>query len=445
MGKMVAFRRLLAHRSTAVFINMGVLLFTTNMTIFLIAALVDVGQSSLWFICLSAWGFLLVTDMGTSYPLSRLLALRRGTVPRLALGEAGSPLLRFFIKRVRFPFLLLGLVLLGYILVTQARTGANGKTLIEVSLLWVGVAAYGFLAMLSKLLQFTNEGLGKLREERLSTSAIQIVLFVGIAMALFITHSIWPLPFLYIAGFAVQSWVLYKTAKGKSKTEPQVNLDTAILQSLSGESRRYWLLAVFTTLSQSIQVMSLALLADPHAIAPYFFLQRLDSGIGNVLGFILVIDRSIITHLLGQRQNSAALAIMRRNHNIIIVVAMVGAIAMAVTVFACNGFNLLKFYIPTNLMTLFIVDLLLNGAFIILSQYLLATGENPFLIWIIACAVLTVALQFILVPRFGPMGAIGAYLLAQMLTIYPSNIYYYLRMVRRLRQPVDTARGAPHA
>lgn len=430
------------NRTAAVFANLIVLSVTTNLLVFLVAAMMDVRLSSLWFMCLSASSMLFVADRGISYAMSRLIARHRIGKGPADIGATGTLVLRLFLTRAALPFTVLALALGAYIYFARHQSSEASETLLTIAGLWALVCAYMFLAVLSKYLQMTNEGLGKLADERYIVAICQIVATIAAAGALLVARQLWVIPVALLLGYAVQTLWLYRNM-GPAAVEPGTTITAATLDEITYESRKLWHLNILVLISQNVQIMSLAFFASPASIAAFFFMQRLNSGAANVVGMIPIIDRGNITHHLSRGDAAHALAIIRRNLTLVILATLGCVVLLAGIVLLCNYFELVKFRIPGLLLALFCVDLAFAGILGALGQYVLASGENRFLPWVAACSVLTVALQFVLVPRFGAEGAIAAFVVAQSATVYVANIRYMVLAVRRMRSDIRRAeRGA---
>lgn len=426
---------LLSGNTPAVLINLVVLSVTTNLMVVLVSALLAVEQSSVWFACVSASALLFVTDMGVSYAFSRHLAAARGPTRRGALLEGGQLVLRHFLRLSWLPFLLLASVFGTYLLSAWVSTdGSHSAT--RLIGLWVMVAAYTFLAVLAKFLQMANEGLGKLAHERLIVSACQAVTFIVGAVLLYRFRSIFVLPVTYLAGYAVQATLLYLLARGGTH-DHHVAIDREAMTGLAQESRGLWFLNLATVASQNVQVMSLAFLATPASVATFFFLQRLCAGASNFLGIIPVIDRARITGHVERGEFDLARKVLWRNFAIVMAATAVVTALLVAAILMIDWLGWLKFRIPTLLLLLFATDLLFSSPLGVLGQYILAAGRNPLIPWTIACSALTILLQFALVPSFGAIGAISAFLTAQLATTYLANLYYFVRLLNDFRRQSD--------
>jgi O-antigen/teichoic acid export membrane protein len=424
----------LNNRTLAVFVNLGVLSITTNLIVFVVSATLDVKESSLWFMCLSASAFLFVADMGISYALSRYLARYRDDAGSSDIGSAGRLILRFFFRKALVPFGLLSIALGGYLVIARARWTGTLHDSVAIVCLWVMISAYMLLSVLSKYLQLANEGLGRLANERYITSFCQTLTFLLAAAAIVATRNIWLLPMAYLLGFTGQTvWLYRSTGPGRSHPSAVV-IDEAALDSLKHESRNLWLLNVLTLISQNVQVMSLAFFADPTAIAAFFFMQRLAGGASNLVGIMAIIDRSRITYYLAQHEYDSVIAMLRRNFGLVLLATLFCVAALVAFILLCNIYGLLHFRVSGVLLLLFAIDMTFAGMLGALGQYILATGSNPFLPWVAACSVLTVGLQFALVPRFGAEGAITAFMLSQMVTVYVASVRHMILTVKRVTQ-----------
>lgn len=422
------------NRALAVFINIAVMSVSTNGAVVLVSALVDVRQAALWFMCLSTGAFFFLADAGVSYAFSRQLAHNRHAAASGTIGAGGGLMIRFFLRRSAMPFTILAVGLGAYLFLVRLHAEGDGRDWRQMTTLWSVVCFYMFFSVLSKFLQMANEGLGRLANERYIVSFCQIGILIVAIPAVYLTHSVYALGFVFCLGYALQATCLYLSTGPGSHPSP---ISWAVLVRLRKDSMKLWLLNGLTQLSQNIQIMSLAFFLDMRAVAAFFFLQRLDSGASNLVGNIIIIDRAKISYSLGCGDYQMVLTLVRRNMNYVMLATAACCMMLGLLVWFCNAYGMLKFQVPYILLIMFILDLLFNGVFGVLGQYVLAVGRNPLLPWTAASSFATVALQFVLVPRFGSSGAIGAYILAQVSTLYVGNVIHLRRLLIDLRMARD--------
>lgn len=164
-------------------------------------------------------------------------------------------------------------------------------------------------------------------------------------------------------------------------------------------------------------------------LGPYFFVVRIAGALDSAISVFFASKRAVLSQHIGAKRYGEALELMNNSIRFVVFgcgvsVFFLGYVLPLVLDVLDTGKDFSS--VPFWAIALDLFVLCVSGT---LSQFVIASGKNPFASMVLLSGGLTVSLLFILVPLYGVAGAAWSQVLATLMTNFWFSIYWY-RVIR---------------
>lgn len=404
-------------------------------------------DAGLWFSFQSVLAFVALADFGLSTVLARQIAfsltLNQTALPHTseffltARGWAGvAEVHRIGCRLFRglFAIGLVAVVLLYHLILPAGRflTGAGPST----ATAWYLLSLATLVSLQTRPHQAVLDGIGQVYWSRVLLGTQLLVSGLGIVTILLIGGG---LPAM--AAWVLTAAVLHYAAVGllvRRRLAPVRSEGSWATPGLARHLGRVALpmgtLILSSFLVSSIQAPALGFLLGPQSVPPFYVAQRIGQTLNLAVMQVLHPQLPLFTQELASGQLPSARARMRRTILLVTLLALVAnALFFLGTPWILKWWTGRAEYVARNLLLVLALDYLLLSAAVVWGHFVLASGRNPFLWSAILSGLANVTLLYLLVPRFGLLGAAFAGLGAGLLINYWYVPWCGIRTLRHLR------------
>jgi O-antigen/teichoic acid export membrane protein len=390
--------------------------------------------SGLFFLCQGLIPFVLLFDLGLLVVGTREIAFAFGRekAGRGASGSDGEVLktfLRFRDSRAVSLMLVLIAVLtcgIGLVSLSAIRENANVQA-------FALCAVAATMVLSSYTYQSFLEGTGNYHLDRLASTGT--VLFSGLLIA---AAAVWGRTFwlVVLAWYAGQAVTVAVKAVLAHRLNPGVHIQRKInaryIVPTIRQSFSLFLIQLGAAVTKYIQYPIITAVLGVASLGTYFFVVRIAGTVDQAISVLNASQRAIFSQLYAAGRRTDARRLMRNVLAQVLALTMVGAlfIITALPFFV----RLFTNHTGVAVVPFWVIGLDLIGmcASGMMTQFVIASGRNPFAKIVLATGGLTLALLWLLVPRYGLLGAALGQFLANSLISLSFSTWHFLKLYREM-------------
>jgi O-antigen/teichoic acid export membrane protein len=429
-----ALRRTLNRRSIAGFLYVPVAAVSGLMSSTAVLANLPADASGLFFLCQGLIPFVLLFDLGLLVIGTREIAFASGReqangVPSGGVGEVLQTFLRFRDARAVSLMLVLIAALtcgIGMASLSSVRETANVQ-----ALAFCAVAAA--LVLCSYVYQSFLEGTGNYHLDRLASTGTVLLSGLMITAAALWGRTFWLVIIAWYAGqmvtVAVKAFLAHRLNPGvhfRRKIEAQHVVPT-VRQSFS-----LFLIQLGAAVTKYVQYPIITAVLGVASLGTYFFVVRIAGTVDQAISVLNASQRAIFSQHCAAGRRGDARGLMR---NVFLQVVALTAVGSAIIIFVLpmlvhlftnhTGVSAVPFWV----IGLDLMSMCISG---MMTQFVIASGYNPFAKVVLATGALTLALLSFLVPRYGLLGAALGQFLANALISLSFSSWHFVKLYRSM-------------
>ncbi len=437
----MAWRDMLNRRSAAGWLYIPVAAFSGLVSSSAVLANLPATGSGLFFLCQGMMPFLLLFDLGLLVVGTREIAFaagrERGVPP--SSSEVGSILrtyLRF--RDARFISLILvtlcALVCVAFMAASpplRANANAQAVTLCAIASSMV-LSSFAYQSFL--------EGTGNYHLDRLASTGTILVSGMAIAAAAYWGRTFW---WVMGAWYAGQLLTVFVKAVIAHRLEPGIHRVARPQARAMGftlkQSSSLFLIQIGAAATKYIQYPIITDVLGVAALGTYFFVARITGTLDAAISVLNASQRAIFSQLYAGGRYAEARQLMLAVLKQVLVLTIIGAIGITfvlpslVRLFTNHaGVSAVPFWV----LGLDLISMCTSG---MMTQFVIASGRNPFPKSVLAAGGLTIGLLLFLVPRYGLLGAALGQFLANVVTNLGYSAWHFARLVKSLKESAQDA------
>lgn len=437
----LGFRRALNFRSVAGFAYIPIAAISGLLSSSAVISQLSHEDSGLFFLCQGILPFVLLLDMGLLTIGTREIAFALGRQRGLSVseGQHNEVLYTFLSFRDARLLTMALIIVLGLVaLIAFFTIGVNSANAnFKATLLCV---VSSLLVLMSYSYQAHLEGTGHYYIDRISSAITVLIMGLLIAGAAYIFHSIVA---VILAWYIGQATTLIGKAFASHRLQPEVHgrsrMDLERVRDTFSQSFSLFVLQVGATLTKASQFPIITLFLGVAKLSNYFFVVRIAATIDQAISVFNASQRANFSKLCGAGNSLEAYKLMRTVFAQILVCAVVAALGIIfimprILTWLSGPARISE--IPFTVIGVDLVGMTLSG---MMSQFVIASGTNPFAKVVIVTGLLTLALLFVLIPAYGLAGAALGQMLANSCTNLGYSAWHFWRLAARLRREGEEA------
>lgn len=426
--------RILNHRSIAGLLYIPVAAVAGLISSTAVLADLPAESSGLFFLCQGLIPFVLLFDLGLLVIGTREIAFASGReqANKMGSGSVGDVLhtfLRFRDARAVSLALLLiaGLTCaMGMAVLPALRGNAN----IQALALCAVAAA---LVLSSYAYQSFLEGTGNYHLDRLASTVTVFLAGLLIAAAAFWGRTIWWVMAAWYSGqvitVAAKAILAHRINPGVHS--PRMIKAQNVIPTIS-QSFSLFLIQLGAAVTKYIQYPIITAVLGVASLGTYFFVVRISGTIDQAVTVLNASQRAIFSQLYAAGRWEDARRLMRKVFIQILGFTVLGAtgIIAILPIFLRlfthhNGIS----GVPFVVIGIDLVSMCMSG---MMTQFVIASGRNPFAKVVLATGAATLALLSFLVPRYGLLGAALGQFLANALISLSFSIFHFQKLYQEM-------------
>lgn len=379
--------------------------------------------------------FLLLFDMGLLIIGTREIAFAAGREQMATSADTESTdligtFLRFRGARVATLLIILGSVAAFSVLVAFIPTRIESANVHAILI----CALSSGLVLSTFTYQGFLEGTGNYHIDRIVSAGTVLLSGLAIGAAAYFSHSFW-----WVIGFwyGGQAITLIAKAIVAHRVNPMIHRKWRVAPGELGatfkQSLSVFILQLGAALTKYIQYPIITEVLGLAALSTYFFVVRIASTFDQAISVLNASQRAIFSQLLAAGKRSDARSLMLTVLGQVAILSTISAAAIIfllppfVTLFTSHG-GLSR--VPFWVIGLDLISMSTSG---MMSQFVIASGRNPFAKVVLLAGVLTVGLLSFLVPRYGLVGAALGQFVANLATNLGYSAWHFRKLSHELR------------
>ena len=426
--------RMLNRRSIAGFLYIPAAAVAGLMSSTAVLANLPADGSGLFFLCQGLIPFVLLFDLGLLVIGTREIAFASGReeVDELASGSVEGVLQTFLrfrdARAVSLALLLIAALTCGVGMAILPALRANVQAL---ALCAVAAA----LVLSSYAYQSFLEGTGNYHLDRLASTATVLLSGLMIAAAALWGRTIW---WVIVAWYVGQVITVAVKAILSHRLNPGVHARRMIKAQhvvfTISQSFSLFLIQLGAAVTKYIQYPIITAVLGVASLGTYFFVVRIAGTIDQAVSVLNASQRAIFSQLYAAGRWSEARRLMRNVLMQILGLTIVGAICIIsiLPIFLRlfthhSGIAAVPFWV----IGIDLISMCMSG---MMTQFVIASGRNPFAKIVLATGASTLALLSFLVPKYGLLGAALGQFLANALISLSLSIWHFQKLYREMGQ-----------
>jgi O-antigen/teichoic acid export membrane protein len=278
------------------------------------------------------------------------------------------------------------------------------------------------------------EGTGNYHLDRMVSAGTVLLSGLAVGAAAYLSHSFW---WVIGAWYGGQAATLATKAIVAHRVNPRIHTMWRVAPREVGatfkQSFSVFLLQLGAALTKYVQYPIITEVLGLAALSTYFFVVRIASTFDQAISVLNASQRAIFSQLLAAGKRLEARRLML---SVLAQVATLSGVSAVVVIFILPPFVALftshggLSRVPFWVIGLDLISMSTSG---MMSQFVIASGRNPFAKVVLLAGVLTIGLLSFLVPRYGLLGAALGQFVANLLTNLGYSAWHFRKLSQQLK------------
>jgi O-antigen/teichoic acid export membrane protein len=408
-------------------------------------------EAGLWFCFQNMLAIINLTDFGLSFVVARQVSfsmharsgISRGRSDFLATREGWLGVMDiYFTSRALFGRVgLLGLVilvLLYELILPHGKLLTHATT--QTRIAWYLLGGAALFSLYAKPHLAVLDGLAKVHLARFLVGTTQLLTGLGVILAMLagghLPEMASVVMVLSFVQYLAAQWLLRRTSKDLRRP---TDLPGGLWRQFLRIALPMGVLNVGSFLISSIQVPLLGFLLGPHVVPGFFLAQRIGQTLNQAVMHVVAPQLPLFTREVALQDSSVARRRLRRT-----VAIVTGSAFILNLVFYFGSPKLADWwvgsgsYVDSTTLVVLSLDYWLCTSAVAWAQFVLAAGSNPFVWSTLISGLLSLVLNWVLVPRYSITGAALSGLITGLLLNYWYAVYRGVRCSRGLKTDVSS-------
>jgi O-antigen/teichoic acid export membrane protein len=310
----------------------------------------------------------------------------------------------------------------------------------HTTIAWYFLSAATLFTLLARAHQSMLEGTGRIYLSNFLFGTYQLACGVGVIIALKAHGQLVAMALTIVASaclfYAATRWSVQRYYGGllDRRATPPPELTRKLLRV----ALPMGLLNFSSFLVSSVQVPLIGSLLGATSVSGFYIAQKISQLLNRLVSHLALPQMPLFTSELGARLVFRPRRRMQRTTMIIGVVS-----TMTFTIFYLLSPTFIRMWVGRNqyvtsvTLGLLSLDAIIMSVTVVMAQFVLASGRNPFVLSTLLTGLLNVAMLWFLLPRIGVAGAAASSLIAGLCINYWFTVWEGLMTLRQLEQSAE--------